>query len=57
MPIISFRLCNACGLRYARLVAKHEKRQYLQQPKDEEQTMLLGVNTSTTKFKSYKSKK
>ncbi|KAG1120615.1 hypothetical protein G6F42_012706 [Rhizopus arrhizus] len=52
-------LCNACGLRYARLVAKHEKRQLnLQQPKDEEQTMLLGVNASTTtKFKSYKSKK
>ncbi|EPB91979.1 hypothetical protein HMPREF1544_01273 [Mucor circinelloides 1006PhL] len=44
---------------YARLVAKHEKRQLnLQQPKDEEQTMLLGVNASTTtKFKSYKSKK
>ncbi|GAN03404.1 hypothetical protein MAM1_0040d02857 [Mucor ambiguus] len=51
-------LCNACGLRYARLVAKHEKRQYLQQPKDEEQaTLLLGVGSSTTKFKNYKSKK
>jgi hypothetical protein len=57
-----FRLCNACGLRYARLVAKQER----QQPKEDDTsppntTTLLGSNStsssSSSKFKTFKSKK
>ncbi|CEP09157.1 hypothetical protein [Parasitella parasitica] len=50
-------LCNACGLRYARLVAKHEKLCNQQQPKTEDQATLFGVNIGNSKSKGYKPKK
>lgn len=40
-----FSLCNACGLRYARLIAKHEKRQA---PKEEDRSILATNNNTTT---------
>ncbi|KAI8073667.1 hypothetical protein BDF21DRAFT_423988 [Thamnidium elegans] len=39
-------LCNACGLRYARLIAKHER---LQGPKEEEISLLKLKNNTTLK--------
>lgn len=40
------RLCNACGLRYARLIAKNER---LQGPKEEDVSLLKLKNNTTLK--------
>lgn len=40
------RLCNACGLRYARLIAKHER---LQGPNKEDEPSLFKLKQTSLK--------
>jgi hypothetical protein len=52
ITVILISLCNACGLRYARLVAKHERQQQQQQREDESPPPILSNNNYKIKNSS-----